>query len=390
MPRRLTQEEVIKRFIAVHGDEYDYSRMKYDRKNKEVQIGCYKHGYFWQLPHLHWSGCGCPECAREKQAASQRKTTEQFIVEAREVHGDKYDYSLSMYKGAKAEVCIICHEKDKEGNEHGIFWQTPDNHLHGKGCPKCAGAMKKYTNQFITDAEKVHGKGRYDYTYSCYENAVTPLWIICMEEDEYGNKHGAFLQKPNSHLSGCGCPTCGGSKAKTTEDFITESEMVHGKGRYDYSISVYTNANTYTYVICHRKGKDGIEHGAFPCTPYNHVHKRQGCPKCRRSHMEEETEYILKTLDVEYITQCDKHTFEWLGKLKIDFYLPEYNIAIECQGEQHFRPVEYYGGEIQFKLQQERDERKKRLCEEHGIQMFYIWYNELLKDKLLEIVKNKR
>ena len=66
---------------------------------------------------------------------SKKKTTEQFIEEARLTHGDKYDYSKVEYENNKKPVCIIC-------PEHGEFWQQPSNHLHGAGCPKCAGNIK--------------------------------------------------------------------------------------------------------------------------------------------------------------------------------------------------------------------------------------------------------
>ena len=67
---------------------------------------------------------------------AKRKTTEQFVAEAKAIHGDKYDYSKVEYINTNSNVCIIC-------PEHGIFWQTPNNHLCGSGCPSCYNSAKR-------------------------------------------------------------------------------------------------------------------------------------------------------------------------------------------------------------------------------------------------------
>lgn len=69
-----------------------------------------------------------------------------------------------------------------------------------------------------------------------------------------------------------------------------------------------------------------------------------------------------------------KKTFDWLknkNNLTIDFYLPDFNIGIECQGEQHFIPVEYFGGDDGLKEEIFRDELKNKLCLEHNIEIVY-------------------
>ena len=73
----------------------------------------------------------------------KRLTKEEIVRRAKEVHGDKYDYSEFLkdefeYENKKQKIPIICHEKDEHGKEHGLFWQTISNHLAKSGCPKCA------------------------------------------------------------------------------------------------------------------------------------------------------------------------------------------------------------------------------------------------------------
>ena len=85
-----------------------------------------------------------------------RKTTCEFIAEAQKLHDDKYDYSKVEYNSNKGKVCIIC-------PKHGEFWQRPDKHLRGQGCPVCAGTQKSDTASFIEKAIKIHGD-KYDYS----------------------------------------------------------------------------------------------------------------------------------------------------------------------------------------------------------------------------------
>lgn len=75
-------------------------------------------------------GYGCNECGREKTLESHKKSTEEFIAKAKEIHGDKYDYSKVHYERNNRKVCIIC-------PKHGEFWQSPLSHTQGNGCHKC-------------------------------------------------------------------------------------------------------------------------------------------------------------------------------------------------------------------------------------------------------------
>ena len=112
--------------------------MEYVDCKTKVCIICPEHGEFWQTPSDHiFQKQGCPKCGIKRRADKNRLSKEDFVLKAKEIHGDKYDYSKVEYVDCMKKVCIICHEKDKNGKEHGEFWQTPNNHLRGNGCPKC-------------------------------------------------------------------------------------------------------------------------------------------------------------------------------------------------------------------------------------------------------------
>lgn len=199
MPKRLTKEKFIEKAKAKHNDKYDYTKVEYRRNTIRVCIICPEHGEFWQTPHDHLSGNGCKECGVKIQSDKRRKTATEFIEEAKEVHGDKYDYSKVSYVDARTKVCIIC-------PEHGEFNMTPPNHVRMKqGCPKCAntrkGQYRKLTlENFIDRSNAVH-ENKYDYSNVKYMNNHTLVEIICPV-------HGSFMQKPNDHLSGHGCNEC--------------------------------------------------------------------------------------------------------------------------------------------------------------------------------------
>lgn len=133
-----TTEEFIKDARKVHGDKYDYSKTRYVKSSLKVTITCPIHGDFEVTPNNHLRGNQCPECGKIQRIKSNTKTTEQFITRAKQVHGDKYDYSKVNYITNKHKVIIICHNTNEFGEEHGEFEQSPHDHIDGQcGCPKC-------------------------------------------------------------------------------------------------------------------------------------------------------------------------------------------------------------------------------------------------------------
>jgi hypothetical protein len=141
----------------VYGNKYDYSLVKFPYISTEkIPIICPKHGLFYQTIDKHLTGFGCPKCFYTENI-NKKMNTEEFIAKAREVHGDKYDYSKVEYVNNMSKVCIIC-------PEHGEFWQKPASHLIGRGCPICCKRKQTMnTEEFIARAREVHGN-KYDYS----------------------------------------------------------------------------------------------------------------------------------------------------------------------------------------------------------------------------------
>ena len=141
--KNLSMEDVIKKFKDKHGDKYDYSKVVYEGMHKKICIICPEHGEFWQTPSKHLIGQGCKECSRRRMGLKTRLNNDIFIEKAKEIHGNKYDYSNVKYITSHDKIEIIC-------PKHGSFWQYPYDHLQGHGCVSCGnnfsiGEMDIYT-----------------------------------------------------------------------------------------------------------------------------------------------------------------------------------------------------------------------------------------------------
>lgn len=251
-----------------------------------------------------------------------------FIEKAKEIYGNQYDYSESIFKHCKTKIIIMCkihgifertsyellnlkrgcqkckiqHRYDEFVNKsnvvhnnryeysidyksanyidykknviitckiHGIFEQAPKNHLKGYGCKICgkigfSEKMTKTKETFISEAKSVHGD-IYDYTNLIYINKRTKVLITC-------KLHGDFLQYPQIHLKGSGCTLCANIRmSNSKQQFLWDSQKKHGN-KYDYSKVKYVNNKTNVIIICKK-------HGKFEQRPSHHL-SGHGCVKC--------------------------------------------------------------------------------------------------------------
>lgn len=306
---------------------------------------------------------------RKQRNLNRRKTNEEFIEDAIEIHDNKYDYSLVVYKSAHTKVKIICNTHDE------IFEQKPNDHLSGYGCIKCAAenASKRYSlgkKEFIKRARQIHGN-EYDYSLVEYINNRTKIKITCQE-------HGIFEQQPYHHLKSLGCPNCSGNIKLTINDFIERAIKVHGK-LYDYSLVIYKNSQTKIKIICRT-------HGVFEQSPDCHLNRSQGCPICKLSKGELKIINLLDFMGIKYETQKTFDKCKNKRKLSFDFYLSENNVCIEFDGRQHFESVDFYGGENGFNKTQLRDRIKDNYCKNNDIILYRIRYDENIEEKMNTIL----
>lgn len=299
-----------------------------------------------------------------------RKTREEFIKECNIVHNNKYDYSKVEYINNKTKVCIIC-------PEHGEFWQIPQDHTKGRGCTKCNGGVSHTNKEWLKKFKNTHGE-KYSYNIGDVKlSSDVKIEIICPI-------HGIFEQSCMNHSLGQGCPKCanelnGLKKRSNTEYFVSLARKVHGD-KYDYSKVNYTNNRTEVCIICPK-------HGEFWQKPNVHL-LNHGCPKCSCSKLELEIIKLLEDNKIEYIHQASKKDLPWLKRLSLDFYLPKYKIAIECQGIEHFKEIAYFGGIKNFTETIKRDNKKLNLCKNNDIKLIY--YSNLGIEYPYDVYENKK
>lgn len=173
---KYTTEQIIEQFKKKHGDKFDYSEVNYTNSLKKVKIICRIHGEFEQLVQAHRRGQGCAKCMYD----DKRNSSEHIIEEFKKTHKNTYDYSKVKYKNIDSHVEIIC-------ETHGIFLQTPWQHIKGSGCPKCIGRNKN-KDEILLEFRQIHAD-KYDYSKVDFKQVTQKVKIHC-------NEHGFFFSNP--------------------------------------------------------------------------------------------------------------------------------------------------------------------------------------------------
>lgn len=384
--RRLTKEEIAERVDKLYDVKYDLYRFLdssfvYKNNKQIIEIGCPIHKIFFkkQINNL-LNGQGCPLCSNEKRNRTVTNT-ESFIKKAKAIWGNLYDYSETDYKSTNIPIVVKC---NKCGHK---FTVSPNNHTnktHPRGCPYCNHPHQAKTNADFINEIETKFPDKFDTSkveYIGREKEVTMICKKCGQE---------ITRKAKYFLEGHGCPKCSfeeqlKKQRKPFSVFKQEIDKLYNNS-YIIDESTYINAKTPVKITCKIHNKD------FWKTPHKLL-QGDGCPICHESKLEREIRNILIDSNVNFIAQCNSKTFSWLstGKyssLSFDFYLPDYKIAIECQGKQHFQPSDFFGGKEAFKIQQERDKLKKSLCEKHGVKLLYFTHYDKI-DESNNIIKNK-
>jgi hypothetical protein len=237
--------------------------------------------------------------------------------------------------------------------------------------------MNKYfnnTQKFIDKCKDIHNNF-YDYSLVNYVSYNIPVDIICPI-------HGIFSQKPTDHKDKKrGCQKCGLDKARfnkdTTKSFIDKSNIKHFN-KYDYSITDYKNTNSKVDIIC-------PIHGKFTQLAGSHI-RGKGCKICNQSKGELKVSYLL---DINKIKNIREYKFDGCfnkNKLPFDFYLSDFNVCIEYDGEMHFKEIERFGGKVKLDYYIKNDNIKNIFCIDNNIKLFRIRYDQNIDDEMIKII----
>ena len=362
MSHKKTTEQFIAEARAKHGNKYDYSRTNYINAKVKVEIICPEHGSFFQVPDTHLRPCGCNSCVGEAVRKGRGFDKITFSPErAKEAHGDKYDYSKVIYTSAKNKVEIIC-------PEHGSFFQTPEKHYGGCGCPKCGAVIgadkRRCTNEsFIPKAREKHGN-KYDYSHVEYVGNDTPVKIVCPD-------HGAFWQRPGNHLLGKGCKACadiltGNARRSSGDEWVEKARATHGD-KYDYSKVEYFLGTDRVTIIC-------PEHGEFKQIAQNHVNGATGCPDCANSYGPSKAECEIFEHVKRLCPDAEQSVIGLLeGKHELDIVIPSLKVAIEFNG--------LIWHSEKFNKDRMYHQRKTDQAALSGYRLIHIWQDEWAKQR---------
>lgn len=232
MPKKLTINDFILKASTKHFVKWDYSKSVYVNNSTKIEIGCKKHGWFWQTPMDHLVGKGCKKCANENRTFSQKD----FEKNANEKHNSIYEYPFEDYINSYSKIRIKC-------SKHGIFKQEAYSHLRGQGCPKCK-SDKNSIRQFrngddVLKEMNIKHNFKYKYPDYNYKGVRFKIQIECTE-------HGIFNQKVGQHLLGRGCPKCSNYVSNPElelHEFIRSLkiniETSDKKNIYPYELDIY-------------------------------------------------------------------------------------------------------------------------------------------------------
>lgn len=309
----------------------------------------------WKVsPSNVLKGYNCPKCAN----AAKCRSHEQYVKELELVNPN-----IEVLETYVNRETYILHKCKIDGYE----WKTKPKWVlnEGKGCPKCGGKMKKTQEEYI----KLLAEVRPDIeVMDMYINTKTKISHRC-------KKCGyVWMEKPNVILQGLGCPNCPHPLQKTHKQYVLE--LAERNSDIDV-IEPYVGSQTHILHCCKKCGYQ------WSPTP-NSILQGKGCPQCSTSIGEKMIKQYLDDNSINYFRQYRFEDCRDTYPMPFDFYLPDYNLCIEYDGEQHFMAVEYWGGEKTFQLCQKHDKMKTEYCDNNHIALLRISYKEDIVEKLNE------
>lgn len=185
--------DLINDFQCVHKNTYDYSLLVQDVSSRQkIKIICKAHGVFEQTVHNHLQGKGCKVCAQAQNGLNSRSSLKSFISKASTLHNSFYDYSESEYITATKKLKIKC-------PLHGIFEQTPNKHLDGRGCPKCKLEKQGWSKSVFKQFCQVNNNGVGTlYVIKCFNDEET-FYKIGVTSKTIEERFNSFTKMPYNY-----------------------------------------------------------------------------------------------------------------------------------------------------------------------------------------------
>lgn len=280
------------------------------------------------------------------------KTDAEFKKEVYDLVGNEYTF-LDFYVTARTKIRV---KHNKCGN---VYEVDPSHFLRGKRCPFCNGGIKKTGLRFKKEVFDLVGD---EYTFlDSYVNSYTKIKV------EHNKCGSTYKVRPSDFIRGNRCSYCFGNPKKTNEEFKKEV--------FDLVGNEYTFLEPYQDTHTKIKVKHNKCGNVYKVQPANFFSNNR-CPYCSMPKEEKIITKILDDLDIKYDIQKTFDDLRDVQLLSYDFYIPSQSILIECQGQQHYGPVDIFGGDSQFKKQQKHDRMKSDYAKYHNYNLIAIPYTE--------------
>ena len=363
MSKKIWYEETIKQYIE--NEKYIFIKLLTDKGlNSRIMIWCgnSKHKPYEVKFSNFKNGKRCPYCSNERKSENMKFTYE-YVKE----YIESFEYKLlsTEYENNRTKLLIVC--------PLGHQYQTTFIVFKNKNsrCPYCCGNIK-----FTYEEVKTYIEGfGYKLLSTEYKDTDSKLLIKCPNpnHEPYNVKFDSFKNQNNR------CQKCAfeknANKQRYTYEYIREYIESFG---FKLLSTEYENCKTKLLIQC----KNG--HNFF--ITWNDFQQGRRCPKCNISKGEKEIENILNKYNIQFISQYRFKDCKFKQYLPFDFYLPQYNILIEFDGEQHYEIKDYFGGLDGFIDRVIRDTIKNEYCKKNNIKLIRIPYWEFNNiEKILKL-----
>jgi hypothetical protein len=291
-------------------------------------LGCPRIFVLYYRPQTKESNMANEKSWAASAASRRAKAVKGFWQKVTVMYGDRYSYEKFEYLGASTKTTVTC-------RLHGDFVTKPTYLINGSGCPACGKEKVEATGRkrrlgmesFRQKALTVHGN-TYEYPDQEYVSNKDKIRIVCPV-------HGEFLQKPNGHLGGKGCPACGKEAAKQSNAVVSAAvgavllDRLQGiNPDWQYDLPSYRGMSKPLRAVCRL-------HGQFEAWP-NNILSNRACPGCGKAKHSEALQKRRLTLEevarrggevygelFEYLKvehtghgamiygRCTKHDAEW-------------------------------------------------------------------------------
>lgn len=351
MGKRITKDEYISKLknvkptIRLIGE--------YINSTTKTECECLVCGYHWMAhPNLLLRGYGCPKCA-----GKLKKSQEQYVKELYTVNPNLK--VIDTYINAKTKIkhqCNIC----------GYEWLlAPLHSLQGKGCPKCSKVYHRTPQEYKDEVNHINPTIKVLGDYKNNRTKINHQCLIC----------GYIWDADPSHiLQGGGCPKCA-IKRNSDAQRMTHLEYLHRLNNQNIQVTPLEHYVNNVTNILHKCNKCGYEWKVRPAN----ILSGYGCPHCSMSKGEIIISDYLKLHNITFNEQYCFDDCKIKRVMPFDFYLPNYNMCIEYDGEHHFKPIRFGGMSIdkaksKLETQKQRDLIKDKYCQDNNIKLLRIPY----------------